>query len=151
MLTFANAAASIITTRKGALRVMPTREEVLDFLKNRRHKLMELFEKLNAFAKTAADKTNELVEDTRLKTQILNDEKSIRELERKIGAYYYKKFAAGESVDEAVSEYCTAISVHNANIEEKKAALAKEAKEEASASEDAPAEEVSEPEEDPFE
>ena len=31
---------------------------------------MELFEKLNAFAKTAADKTNELVEDTRLKTQI---------------------------------------------------------------------------------
>ena len=112
---------------------------------------MELFEKLNAFAKTAADKTNELVEDTRLKTQILNDEKSIRELERKIGAYYYKKFAAGESVDEAVSEYCTAISEHNANIEENKAALAKEAKEEASASEDAPAEEVSEPEEDPFE
>ena len=112
---------------------------------------MELFEKLNAFAKTADDKTNELVEDTRLKTQILNDEKSIRELERKIGAYYYKKFAAGESVDEAVSEYCTAISVHNANIKEKKAALAKEAKEEAPASEDAPAEEVSEPEEDPFE
>ena len=33
MLTFANAAASIITTRKGALRVMPTRAEVLDFLK----------------------------------------------------------------------------------------------------------------------
>ena len=33
MLTFANAASSIITTRKGALRVMPTREEVLDFLK----------------------------------------------------------------------------------------------------------------------
>ncbi len=28
MLTFANAAASIITTKKGALRVMPTREEV---------------------------------------------------------------------------------------------------------------------------
>ena len=28
MLTFANAAASIITTRKGGLRVMPEREEV---------------------------------------------------------------------------------------------------------------------------
>ena len=28
MLTFANAAASIVTTRKGALRVMPTKEEV---------------------------------------------------------------------------------------------------------------------------
>lgn len=111
---------------------------------------MELFEKLNDIAKTAVDKTNELVEDTRLKAQILHDEKSIRELEAKIGAYYYKKFAAGEAVDEAVSEYCTAISVHKANIEEKKAALARE---EAAASEEVPeeAEEVSEPEEDPFE
>ncbi len=33
LLTFANAAASLITTRKGALRVMPTREEVQDFIK----------------------------------------------------------------------------------------------------------------------
>ena len=29
MLSFANAAASIITTRKGALRVMPRKEEIL--------------------------------------------------------------------------------------------------------------------------
>lgn len=34
MLTFANAAASIITTKKGALRVMPTKEEVDNFIKN---------------------------------------------------------------------------------------------------------------------
>lgn len=33
LLTFANAAASLITTRKGALRVMPSKEEVLDFIK----------------------------------------------------------------------------------------------------------------------
>jgi fructokinase len=32
MLRFANGAASIITTKKGALRVMPTRQEVQDFL-----------------------------------------------------------------------------------------------------------------------
>ena len=32
MLTFANAAASLVTTRKGALRVMPTRQEVLDYI-----------------------------------------------------------------------------------------------------------------------
>lgn len=32
LLTFANAAASLITTRKGALRVMPARQEVLDFI-----------------------------------------------------------------------------------------------------------------------
>lgn len=33
MLTFANAAASIVTTRKGALRVMPKKNEVSDFIK----------------------------------------------------------------------------------------------------------------------
>lgn len=32
MLTFANAAASIITTRKGALRVMPTKEEIEEMI-----------------------------------------------------------------------------------------------------------------------
>ena len=37
MLTFANAAASIITTRKGALRVMPGVEEVEAFMESRRH------------------------------------------------------------------------------------------------------------------
>jgi fructokinase len=35
MLTFANCAASIVTTRKGALRVMPEKEEVLKALENR--------------------------------------------------------------------------------------------------------------------
>jgi fructokinase len=36
MLTFANAAASIITTRKGALRVMPKQEEMIAFLNERK-------------------------------------------------------------------------------------------------------------------
>ena len=35
LLTFANAAASLITTKKGALRVMPTKEEVETFIKSR--------------------------------------------------------------------------------------------------------------------
>lgn len=35
LLTFANAAASLITTKKGALRVMPTREEVDAFIQSR--------------------------------------------------------------------------------------------------------------------
>ena len=84
---------------------------------------MAFLDKVNAFAKAAADKTNEVVEDTKLKAQIMNDQKSIKELEAKIGAYYYSRFAAGEAIDEAVTEYCTAISVHKANIEEKKAIL----------------------------
>ncbi len=84
---------------------------------------MELFDKVNEFAKNAASKTGEVLEDTRLKTQIMNDEKSIRELQTKIGAFYYKKFAAGEAVEDEVAEFCTAISVHLANIEQKKASL----------------------------
>lgn len=134
MLTFANAAASIITTRKGALRVMPTFEEVQNYLSThtikqmdgnttRRKVTMELFDKVNELAKNAASKTGEVIEDTRLKTQILNDEKSIRELQAKIGAFYYKKFAAGEAVEDEVAEFCTAISVHLANIEQKKASI----------------------------
>ena len=39
MLTFANAAASIVTTRKGALRVMPGVDEVEAFVKSRRDAL----------------------------------------------------------------------------------------------------------------
>lgn len=35
MLRFANGAASIVSTRKGALRVMPTKEEVINFLKDK--------------------------------------------------------------------------------------------------------------------
>lgn len=34
LLTFANAAASLITTRKGALRVMPKKNEIIELLKN---------------------------------------------------------------------------------------------------------------------
>jgi len=34
MLTFANAASSLITTKKGALRVMPEKQEVLDLIKS---------------------------------------------------------------------------------------------------------------------
>lgn len=36
LLTFANAGASLITTIKGALRVMPSREEVLEFIESRK-------------------------------------------------------------------------------------------------------------------
>lgn len=36
MITFANAGASLITTRKGALRVMPEKQEVLDFIASRK-------------------------------------------------------------------------------------------------------------------
>ena len=35
LLTFANAAASLITTKKGALKVMPEKDEVLAFIASR--------------------------------------------------------------------------------------------------------------------
>lgn len=84
---------------------------------------MDILDKINEFAKTAADRTSEVIDTARLKAQIMNDTKSIKELEAKIGEHYYKKFAAGELVDEAVMEYCTAISVHKQSIKEKEAAL----------------------------
>ncbi len=84
---------------------------------------MDFMNKVNELAKTAADKTTELAENAKLKAQILSDEKSIKELETKIGAIYYEKFAAGEEVAPEVQDLCTAISVHRDNIKEKKAIL----------------------------
>lgn len=111
---------------------------------------MELFDKMNELAKNAATKTGEVLEDTRLKTQILNDEKSIRELQAKIGSFYYKKFAAGEIVEDEVIEFCTAISVHLANIEEKKAAIKRSEDPEKKVELDMNQKEVSDTTEDPF-
>ena len=37
MLEFANAASSIITTKKGALKVMPEKNEVLNFIAERKN------------------------------------------------------------------------------------------------------------------
>lgn len=91
---------------------------------------MDFFDKLNTLAKTATEKTTDFVEDTKLKTQILNDKKSIRELEQKIGAYYYQQYESGEPIDEAVREFCTAIAVHKANIAEKEHAMVNTASEE---------------------
>ena len=34
LLTFANAAASLVTTRRGALAVMPTEEEVMEYIRS---------------------------------------------------------------------------------------------------------------------
>ena len=84
---------------------------------------MDFLNKVNAFAKAAADKTSEVAESARLKAQIAADEKSIRELQAKIGDYYYQQFLAGETVASEVLSLCTAISVHKSNIQEKKAAL----------------------------
>ena len=67
-------------------------------------------------------------------------------METKIGAWYYEQFSAGLPVAEEVSEWCTAISVHKANIEEKKEAL-----KHTPAKDAADADDVAEPEEDPFE
>ena len=50
---------------------------------------MEFFEKVNELAKAAADKTAEVVEDTRLKAQILNDEK------RKVKIYAKSEYFPG--------------------------------------------------------
>ena len=41
MLTFANAAASIVTTRKGALRVMPAKDEVEALVARRAEPLLD--------------------------------------------------------------------------------------------------------------
>ena len=60
---------------------------------------MDFLDKINEFARTAADKTGEAIDTARLKAQIMNDTKSIKELEVMIGDHFFKIFAAGDLVD----------------------------------------------------
>ena len=87
---------------------------------------MDFLDKINEFARTAADKTGEAIDTARLKAQIMNDTKSIKELEAKIGEHYYKKFAAGEPVDPQGMQNCPPTPAQKHSIKQKDAALSTE-------------------------
>ena len=73
---------------------------------------MAFFDKLNDFAKNIGDKTTDAIETGKLNSKV-NAEKNLAGEElKKIGAYYYEKFAAGEAVDPAVQEFCLAAKAH---------------------------------------
>ncbi len=67
---------------------------------------MALFDKINDFAKTATEKTNNAIEITRLSAKVDSEDRSLTAIIKKIGEYYVAKMDSGEKLeDEVMSIY----------------------------------------------
>lgn len=91
---------------------------------------MEIFESIkntiSSTAKTAAKKSNELVEITKLKMAISNLEADIARLMRDIGEIVYEGYKSGEAdASEELPEICKQIEAKYEDIEASKAKLRK--------------------------
>lgn len=76
-------------------------------------KLMPFFDdltkKMSEVAKSAAKKSEDLVETTKLKMAINSEEDKIKAAYTEIGKIIYKKYSSGENVDEDVLSSCQQI------------------------------------------
>lgn len=86
---------------------------------------MAFFDKLNDLAKNIGDKTNDVIETTKLNTKINSEKSAISELMRQIGELYYEKYTAGEQTLPETAELCAAIDTHNQAISAAQAEIEK--------------------------
>ena len=84
---------------------------------------MAFFDKLNELASQARDKTADVIETQKLNSKISSEKSAISDLMKKIGEYYYSKYASGESADPAIAELVTEIDAHVKAIQEVEAQL----------------------------
>ena len=63
---------------------------------------MAFLDKINDFAKTATEKTNNVIESTRLSAKVDSEQRNLNSIIQKIGEYYVAKIDAGETLDEEV-------------------------------------------------
>lgn len=63
---------------------------------------MALFDKINDLAKSASEKTNNVIETTKLNNRISAEEKNIAAITSKIGQYYVSKLDADETLPDDV-------------------------------------------------
>ena len=89
--------------------------------------MQDLFNKAAKFAKEtaekAADKTEELVEVGKLKSQISTAKTEINTAKKQIGEYYYEQFGAEAELPAEVKEFCTKIREQELLIEELEAKI----------------------------
>lgn len=89
--------------------------------------MQDLFNKAAKFAKEtaekAADKTEELVEVGKLKSQISTARTEISTAKKQIGEYYYEQFGAETELPETVTELCRKIKEQEMIIDELEAKL----------------------------
>ncbi|MBE6882460.1 MAG: zinc-ribbon domain-containing protein [Ruminococcaceae bacterium] len=84
---------------------------------------MAFFDKINDFAKTATEKTNNAIEITKLSAKAESEQRSINAIVQKIGEYYVAKIDAGEILEEEVMLMFEGIAAGRKNIAEMRAEI----------------------------
>jgi len=67
---------------------------------------MDFVDKLSIFAKSAVDKTSDMIQLNVLKNKINSEEDKISVLKDKLAEHYFGKFKGGEELDEEAAELC---------------------------------------------
>ena len=79
---------------------------------------MAFLDKLGSLAKNAADKTNEMMETSKLNSKINESKSKIAAHKTQIGEHCWAKYESGETLDAEVMELCGAIRAETEAIEE---------------------------------
>lgn len=79
---------------------------------------MAFFNKLSNMAKSAADKTTDMLEITKINAKINEEQKNIAAIKQELGEYYYQQFTAGMTLEVEPAELCRKIAAANATIEQ---------------------------------
>lgn len=78
---------------------------------------MAFFDKLKAAAEAVSDKTNDMIEITKLNSKISAETNAISELKKKIGNIIFEYYQKGESLPPEIGELCESIKNSQATIE----------------------------------
>ncbi len=84
---------------------------------------MAFLDKINDFARTATEKTNNVIETTKLAAKVDAEQKNLNAIVRKIGEYYVAKIDAGEVLDDEVMAIYEGVVTSRKNIAEMRAEM----------------------------
>ena len=84
---------------------------------------MDLFDKIGNIAKNIGDRTNDAIEITKLNAKIATEKSAVAEDLKKIGEFYYKKFADEEPIDTEIQEFCDNAASHYEAIDQAQAEI----------------------------
>ena len=93
--------------------------------------MANFFDKLGDLAKSAAEKTTELIEQNKQNSIINAEEASIAKFKEQIGNYYFEQFENGKTPEGPTMEWYDGIKTSTAKIAELKAEILKMKEEQA--------------------
>lgn len=87
--------------------------------------MANFFDKLGDLAKSAADKTNELIEQNKQNSKMNAEEAAITKFKEQIGNYYFEQFETGKIPEGPTVEWYDGIKASMAKIADLKAEILK--------------------------